>query len=607
MGQAADALKATILADTNRDGKVDVQGNTDSEGKGEWTEGRGAIFLANIGDTDRRCSKHITKDTPDEELDACHDASDNVQRNPRYMAPLRTLPISGLGKGATGSVSVPKDVADKVRIFVKEGESWGYVQANHTFVAEELAAGLELGIDARDVRRPGGWDGRATVDFTVKDGGETASDSVALRVAPVLTHHHAQEAERFFVTSGAGKPPPQEQFVNDFKKNVENTGSGAPVHVFEYGDIWAQDFFEPAYTSMPGPNGGEPVVLRVLIRSFQAYRQAGREIFTLRDSGVGAVQGLVDGESTDSTGNLETIPPYKHNGAEYPAGRIIMGSQGGKRPLIFPFLEAQETQKPIEMDTDWLSVGHVDEFMQFLPVEGSERGWILMADDPLAGLGLLKEAVAAGHGNTKAISRPKMPYDPVGSDDPYYCVPTELTIDDVLGWDNFTSKNEEYGRHIEANLDILKRETGITDDEIIRVAGTFYDGTFSCGPLPGDSKKAGVKLSSISSAIPDIVKAATPPDMLKRRETEIPLSEGALALWAGIVNGVVLNATTVLAPNPWGPVIDGKDALKDEAEKAYAKAGYSVTWQDDWLSHHVFAGEVHCGSNSWRSTDAPWW
>jgi protein-arginine deiminase len=33
----------------------------------------------------------------------------------------------------------------------------------------------------------------------------------------------------------------------------------------------------------------------------------------------------------------------------------------------------------------------------------------------------------------------------------------------------------------------------------------------------------------------------------------------------------------------------------------------SVGYIDDFLSHHVGAGEIHCGSNTLRQTDAVWW
>ncbi|KAI8711039.1 Arginine deiminase type-3 [Fusarium sp. LHS14.1] len=94
--------------------------------------------------------------------------------------------------------------AEKVRLFHRVSNAWEYVGGNYTFNALELRAGLELGIDARDVRRPGGWNGRVTVQFTIHDGSNEASDTVALRVAPVLTHRHLQLARQLLTVDLPG-------------------------------------------------------------------------------------------------------------------------------------------------------------------------------------------------------------------------------------------------------------------------------------------------------------------------------------------------------------------------------------------------------------------
>ncbi|KAJ4320203.1 hypothetical protein N0V84_005988 [Fusarium piperis] len=627
----AYGLKATILADTNRDGKVDVKGDSDIKAKTTWTPERGALFLANIGDTNQRCSKiwGPSQDIPfvDGEgyLDECNDAIGNVQRNPKYLAPLRTLPIAKLSASAKGRVHVTNKVAaSKVRIFVKEGTEWTYVGANYTFTAEDLRGGLELGIDARDVRRPKGWDGKAQVHFTVSDGAQKATDSVALRVAPVLTHHHVQPAERVFST-GADEDIIQGRFVADLEKNAAAAGIDEPVFLFDNGDIWTQDFFEPGYTSIPGPDG--PIVLRVMIRSVQSTRYSGRDVFhQLRNDKVGAVQHHGDGDTIDSTGNLETIPPYKYKGKNYPAGRIIQGQWEGRKPLMFNFLKAQQVQDPVALDTAWLAVGHVDEFLQFLPSD-NERGWVLVVDDPVAGVELLKKASREGHGSMKALSRPHLP----GEDPVEYCLPKE-TIDQVLKLKKFESINKMAAQRIEGNIAILKRETGLTDDEIFRVPATFYyafsDG-WTCnisptnstnpgaiptpGPFstPGPSTGPSLSKKAVGGGpvfkAKSIIEAAQPHGPVHIGRREVDEKNQLVAFYPGTVNGVVLADSFVLAPKPWGPVIDGEDIIAKAVQETYARASFNVTFQDDWFSHHVGMGEVHCGTNTWRTTDTKWW
>ena len=42
---------------------------------------------------------------------------------------------------------------------------------------------------------------------------------------------------------------------------------------------------------------------------------------------------------------------------------------GGRRmaKVVRDFLQAQQVQAPVELYSDWLSVGHVDEFLSFVP------------------------------------------------------------------------------------------------------------------------------------------------------------------------------------------------------------------------------------------------
>ncbi|OAA72555.1 Protein-arginine deiminase [Cordyceps fumosorosea ARSEF 2679] len=782
-------LAVTILADTNRDGKVDVTGDTDIAGKETWTNEVGALFLANIVDTDRRCSSKITGrcasqlgaifneteppevpvldtklvDPPadpkeadkwlkslekdkqdmvrnfgvsgggeymkinevDRKISACHDASDNILRNATYLAPLRTRPIPGLSDSATGTVSVTRSVAaSKVRLFHKPSADgkWEFVAANHTFTAAELKAGLELGIDGRDVRRPGGWDGKATVEFKVTDKGQEVRDSVALRVAPVLTQHHGQAAKQLVTgqldsagyKSEDGKtdiPPSrdaaQKQFVEDFGK----AGASVSLHTFEGCDErWVQDIFEPGYMSIPGPDGGRPVGLHVMIRSAQQHRAAGRMVFSeLRSGTVGAVQHLADGDTTDSTGNLETVPPHQGAGGKsFSAGRAVLGSQDGTKPHMFAFLEAQEAQAPIELDTTWLSVGHTDEFVQFLPSKSAKLGWVMVVSDPRQGVEILKKAQAAGHGKEKATSRKRSPADPARWN-------ITTTIDDLLGQRLFEKDQNTTAGYIDRNVEILKRETGLTDEDIIRLPGMYtldegYLGVVDpwvyqetkgaedagaveekpddAGTTEEDAGKAGASgekedktndaaqitrrrdedrktgggLSILDAGTPPGERkakaaamaatnphgAAEAPRRLRRRQDDSGRTGGGLsvldagtppsqrkakaaamaaakphggraerrqeeiykvgALYPATVNSVVVDDKTIIAPNPWGPVIDGKDVMAAATEEAYAKAGYTVRYVDEWFTHHNNGGEVHCGTNVIRHlTDDKWW
>lgn len=201
---AGYAVKVDIRADTNRDGVVDIIGNSDCAGKANWTKERGAMFLPNIGDTHRRCSKIVLQQKlSNEELGNCHDASDDIQRAPQYLAPLRTVPISDASDTATATISVPNTSQQSfVRIFRHHKGKWTIVHENHIFFGLDLRQGLTLGIDARDTRRPDVWDGRVAVRFKVQDDNETSTDDVELRVAPILVHNHLDKVQQIWSTAG---------------------------------------------------------------------------------------------------------------------------------------------------------------------------------------------------------------------------------------------------------------------------------------------------------------------------------------------------------------------------------------------------------------------
>lgn len=570
---------------------MDVTSGTDANGKDVWTDSSGAIFLANIGDTDRRCSILSLKgpSPSNEALAACNDASDNILRQPQYLAPLQTIPMPDLGDRAVGVVSANPSTSRHVRIFrLDEGDKWTFVHANTTFTAAQLKAGLKLGIDARDTRRPGGWDGRTTVMFSVTDGATNSTDKVMLRVAPVLSHNHLQRVDQVLTTSGnVSVPDPQQKFVDELSRIVASKGIAKPVFAFNNtSDIWIQDFVEPGYTSMPGPNG--TISMRIMIRSGQDERDAGKQVFQyLRGTGVGAVHhpGGVD-DGINSMGNFETIPPYEHNGTKYPAGRIIMGSHGTKSPHDLEYMRAQEVQSPLLLDTEWLAVGHVDEFVQFVPAN-TTRGWAIVVDDPEAGLELLRGVQRKGLGSTRAFSRanepgaippPTLPrtginlnVTNIGGDadlgNTTFAVP-QLSVDEVLADKAMLDVNAACARRISANIAVLKEATGVTDEDIYHLPAVFSNST-------------------------------------RNSTADAPLK--VRAYYPGMINGIVLSETDYLSPKPWGPLVDGKDVFEEAAISVYAKAGLAVTFMDDWDTHHIGWGEIHCGTNTVRQTDQPWW
>ncbi|WP_191229319.1 protein-arginine deiminase family protein [Aurantiacibacter xanthus] len=573
----AHAVEPEILADTNRDGLVDA---ADRDGKALWSDDRGAILLANIGDVANRCPKPAQTDLSDDELEACNDAQGEEARAPEYFAPVRVMPIADVAQGATGRVIAVGAGAQNIRVFVKRGEGWKFLAPTDRLSAEDLRAGLQLGVDARDVARDAAvWDGRITLELAVDAAGQTRSDRVAMRVAPVVLHNHTQNATRIFAVK-SGRAKAHQQFVADLSSTLSQIGFQQPVEIIDTFDNWAQDFVEFGYMAMPAPEGAMKVI-RVAIRSPQPTRSAGRALFDLRGPGVGVVQiGGDNYHQADSFGNLETVPPYETNGRRYPGGRVIYGDAGdGLSPHhdMVSFFEAQEVQDPILLDTSWLAIAHVDEFVQFLPTDNA-RGWVIAIKDVPSGLEVLRDAQRRGFGDRPAFS---------------VAGGHELTIDDVLADDDLMRKNELARRRVELNLAILMAETGVTEDEVLRVPGLFHTAEFAVDPE--DALTEG--------APPPML----PPDLDWPRE-EIVYGPGTLiAYYPAAVNGVVVDRHNYIMPSQWGPVIDGVDLLGEAVSAAYAKLGITTWSVDDWRSHHVLGGEVHCGTNAMREIGDAWW
>ncbi|PHH78818.1 hypothetical protein CDD80_6189 [Ophiocordyceps camponoti-rufipedis] len=577
----ASGPRAEIRADSNRDGLVDAH---DAQQKS------GAIFLPNIGDKTRRCRSQDARGNAlgDDELASCNDASGQKLLAPEFAAPLRTLPLDVSDQGSARIYSLPEAAARRVRIFVlddkqhpDQSSSWRLVDPQLSFNATQLRSGLVLALDGREpVMKLGVWNGSVTVHFDVRDGQHRTSDAVSLTMAPILTHHHLQTVDTLISVPIASDP-----FYHQLDQARAASGIKKPLFpITGTDDIWAQDFMEPAYASMPGPNG--PISLRVILRSAQSSRPAGRFVFEqLRGPGLGGLQtssalGSGFGERhINSMGNLETIPPYRsRQGVEYASGRIIMGKHYNDLPAqsMLDFLHAQRLQSPLFLEAGWLLVGHIDEFVQFVPY-ANDLGFTIAIADTRCVLSLLQKLEKDGHGNIQAVS-----YKPVNKSlnaEEAIDAGIGLTVSDLIHNQTFHEDNAFAQRHIDANLKTLLSEIPLHPRDVIRVPTLFH------------------ALDYIYPASDD----GTPP----LKDPPPPGEKQATSFYPEGLNGVVVGRNYI-SPRIYGPVVDGVDVLARATEEAYARAGMRLHYVDDFLSHHLSSGEVHCGSNTLRRMDG-WW
>ncbi|XP_013927000.1 PREDICTED: protein-arginine deiminase type-2-like, partial [Thamnophis sirtalis] len=224
------------------------------------------------------------------------------------------------------------------------------------------------------------------------------TDTLVFRVAPWIMTPNTLQPVTVYVCSVKDNY----LFLKEINSLVSKAGCKISVcsRYMNRGDRWMQDEIEFGY--IQAPHKQFPVVL-------DSPRDGGLEYFAVKEI-LGPDFGYVTREplfeivtGLDSFGNLEVSPPVSVHGKEYPLGRILIGSSfptsGGRRmtKVVRNFLQAQRVQSPVELYSDWLTVGHVDEFVSFVPVPGKKQFRMLMAS-PSACYKLFREKQKEGHG-----------------------------------------------------------------------------------------------------------------------------------------------------------------------------------------------------------------
>ncbi|XP_043301735.1 protein-arginine deiminase type-3 isoform X2 [Cervus canadensis] len=316
-------------------------------------------------------------------------------------------------------------------------------------------------------------------------------------------------------------------------------------------DRWIQDEMELGYVQAPhktfpvvfdSPRNGE-------LQNFPYERVLGPDFgYVTREPRDNSVSGL------DSFGNLEVSPPVVVNGKEYPLGRILFGGNlpgsRGRRvtQVVRDFLHAQKVQPPVELFVDWLAVGHVDEFLSFVPAADG-KGFRMLLASPSACFKLFQEKQKWGHGGALLFQ------GVVGNQQV-----NTVSISQVLSNENLISYNKFVQSCIDWNREVLKRELGLAERDIVD--------------------------------IPQLFKT-------ERRK--------AVAFFPDLVNMLVLGKHLGI-PKPFGPVINGRCCLEEKVRSLLEPLGLHCVFIDDFTPYHMLHGEVHCGTNVRREPFSfKWW
>ncbi len=542
--------------DTDRNGLVENNAQED-DWEAVWSTSGGAVFYLNIDDD----NNDGNADNSENSVIGTEDENDLAGIIVRQLA---TAPADALAQ----ILISPSAAIGKARFFRKNGNSWTMISSSGSSfslpMADLIAGEVELGIEATS-RVDQNWDGDILLTLELREMGGTliGSDTVRLRCAPTILVHNLLPVEALHVVNIGSS---NASFRSDLQ-TVANGGGftyyAVPGSSFQ-NDRWIQDSSERGFVLLPTEAGPRRRVDSVL----QCARNR-----PIDNWAEGALFGLdqdfhfefgSNSQSINYGGNLEVAPP--HTG--HPWGRIVVG--GGSSYTIGgsywndlhmdqayrDFLDSTAIQGPhLEVSTEWLAVGHVDEHTSFVKAPASPKGWIIALASPALAKQVLQNVQGTGGGSLKV-------FENRGSH--------ETTVDQILADTSLMTYNQEAQQRMDAIRSQYKTELGLSDSEIIDVPVLFEDVGW----------------------------------------------EEAAAYNPGVANMVVIpysNGTThLVVPDPEGPH-NPTDAWADATEAALEAFGTGsnpviVTFTDIFNAYHVNLGEAHCGTNTIRTPPSEeWW
>ncbi|MBD2451828.1 protein-arginine deiminase [Nostoc sp. FACHB-152] len=544
-------LKLTVVrvcldTDADRDGVIEE----DNPHKADWKwgmNGHGAVLLVN---SDRDIVYSNEKNDSEERLIKglldLKDFSFMIVRK----AGLRDLP-----SGYELYLSVNEDTAKRIRIY-NELDRDGYeligpgrTKAKIRDTNRDILLAIE-GLSYPDVD----FDGLVEITLSlVKDEKSLYSDQVIFRVAPWIMTPNTLSPVAVFVSrlsNGVNK-----EFIEELRKVVGKANAQLDIIPFELhqDDRWMQDEIEIGYAQAPG---------HLMYVVLDSPRDRGLVDFPKTkllgiDFGYVTRKSRYEATKLDSFGNLEVSPLVTVKGVHYPFGRLIFG--GTRKEMISQprrmlkvlrdFLYAQKIQAPFEIFSDWLSVGHIDEFMTFVTAP-SAKGFKLLLASTERFYNILNRLQQQGHGHVllrqgKRFSRST----------------ADISVLDVIEDEKLKEDNHRFQEYINWNREVLKQELDLSEEDIIELPALFEK------------------------------------DRDGRAETFSP----------NMVNMIVLNQHLGI-PKPFGPKIDNQCQFEVYVKEVLEPLGLVCHFIDDWEPYFLGRGEIHCGTNTRRQPfTQKWW
>ncbi|XP_016074903.1 PREDICTED: protein-arginine deiminase type-6 [Miniopterus natalensis] len=395
-------------------------------------------------------------------------------------------------------------------------------------------------------------------------------DTVVFRVAPCIFTPSTQMPLEVYLC----RELQVQGFVNTVTELSERSNSQV-ASVYEDPNRlgrWLQDEMAFCYTQAPH---------KTISLVLDTPRVAKLEDYPMKYSlspGIGYMTHCTDDDrvaSMDSIGNLMVSPPVKVKGKEYPLGRILIGSsfypsKDGRdmSKALREFLYAQQVQAPVELFSDWLMVGHVDEFMCFIPKQvksEDEKDFCLLLASPSSCYKLFQEKQKEGYGD--------MPlFEEVREDQLLSNGREAKTINQLLADENMKKQNDYVEKCINLNRDILKRELGLLERDIIDIPQLFC----------------------------------------LEQLTNIPSSQQTSKLYARAyfpnLMQVIVMGKNLGIPKPFGPQIKGTCCLEEKVCQLLEPLGFQCTFINDFDCYMTEIGDFCACANVRRVPFAyKWW
>lgn len=388
----------------------------------------------------------------------------------------------------------------------------------------------------------------AQAELVVRHPGTGEVIETRLTSAPMIMSHHLQPVERLWSM-------PMSEFGGDNTQMMQTYadelgGIFEPVDAYAYeGDAWLQDEFEMASITAPGVRMD---VVWDIIRD-RGLADMPREVVLQDDDVLGVWGNPWEATSLDYGGNLEATPPLSAHGVHYPFGRIYYGADGWAGPVqeFTDMLDSQRVQAPFAVDSSWLCVGHVDEFVTTIPDPSARLGWkLVIADTELAWQLLLE-------------------MDPSTSLPMFNGHKPWTSVSDLLSDPALYALNQDIQAYeLDPALEVFVDELDLTEDDILRIPQLFETPN-GCGD----------KVASLFPGMANMVVA--------------PLDDGTTKLF--IPDPFVRETTS-----------QQSDPFIQHVEQVFP-ADHELFFVDDFEVYHLLLGEVHCGTNVQRTPQGAWW